>query len=630
MNVPKTYIRESLVSKSLLFHSDVKKIEKFLKSGFIKKSTNPGTYQINTLSDIFIDAVIAVAEEDLQIDFPSNILDCIVFISNYESWLKNSFSDNNYNAFEFLIEPFKIWSLVKLHKENKDNLIVFYKAHNENESSTNHELWRFEEYFFKALFYLNIKTEEIWQVLTSANKKDQEQTINHQKSEFALKLADVNYDQALQLYQYGKKNNLNNDAVLLALLLAGLYNNGYKKAVNEAKAIFESNQEIAIVFWGAINNRSSRSIDYIIGIWCKVDKENIETVNQYIFTLQKLLTPPISENQADQIFQIYFELLNLQNESITNGVSRILCWFIHDYEKQRYDLLRAALNQKLVNGNFINDYFQNFKSPRYFFDFFAITYSKLKSKTKVDLFENGFCHFVNSTYEQTEKEILELLCDENFHLRTGIIKLWINSRQRRQLNLLLLDSEVKQLRAIEALVAFPFGINKIMPSLLILRNSPFENVKKFLQYSLGILIFDAYQQYAVQLIENSLDNTNEDKQFMKPLRQYLTEFEKVQEVKNAIKDLNPRANEKHYLQLYYKLEGEQHAKSVNDIDKDEGSLLFQLGGKSVNIVRGNAWKIEEREVAALGKFETSISVDSRMFKNPDQFEINLNFPITKF
>lgn len=626
----KTYIRNTLKSGNLLFQGDTKQIAEALQAGFIKQAITSESYTINIASDIFINAVIAVAEEDIKEPFPRNIAESIAFISRYEAWLKSSFNNNAHNAFGFLIEPFKIYSLVKLHNGRDVDLITFYDDYNNEDKNSDTELWRFDEYFFHALPYLDIDEVVILQILTSTNKTKREQHDNNEKIEFVIKFAEINYDHALRLYKYGKSNGLEKQANLLALLLAGLYNSGFEDAVNEARTLFETNQSVAIIFFGAINNQSSELIDYIIDLSDKINKDTVDTVRHYSFTLQKLLQLTVTEKQIERIFQLYFELLALQNKDITNNISGTLSWYILGYEKERYDLLKAALNHKYIEGHIIENYFNNFKNPQFFFEFFTTNYSALRGRINVKLFEEGFDHFINSNYSETEPEVFNLISHEDIHLRTGILKLLISSRIRtKQLNLLLLDSEIKQLRAIEAMVAFPFGINELMPSLLILRNSSHVNVVNYLKKSLWILVFEAYHEYAYNLIEKNLENNKADKAFLKSIKQSIDAYEQMRKAKNSIKDLDPWANERSHVQLYYKLEREKTAKSMNEIHNDENSFLRNTA-KTVQIVRGGAWKIEGHDVSQLGSFETSIPVDLRMYKNTDQYELNLNFPKSKF
>jgi hypothetical protein len=498
---------------------------------------------------------------------------------------------------------------------------------NSESQSSNKELRNFEKYFFKALLHLGIDVKEICRILLAT--EGAQQNTNYEKSEFVIKLANVAFDYALQLYKFGKLNGLNDRPHLCALLLAGLYNNGYEDALPESMNLFNTKQDIAIIFWGAIKNRPSELIDHIINLYDHINKEDIETVRHYVFTLQKLLQHAIDGEYVERIFHIYFQLLGLMDEAITNCVWNTLSWSIEGYEEQRYDLLKAALNNKFIKGYFIKDYFHNFKDPSFFFEFFAISYTANKSRTNIEIFTNGFEHFTSSDYNKTEKEILSLLAHENIHLRIGISKLWIGSRiNRKPLNILLLASEVEQLRALEGLVMFPYGINDILPSLLIARKSQYPNVIIYLQQTLCTLVSEAYHEYIYELIEKELENTSADKKFLKPIKQCLSTYTKIRDNKKAHNDLNPLTNEKSLVQLYYNLEREKNAQSVEDINNDEHSFLSQI--KSVIIVRGNSWKIEEKDISALGHVEASIPIDMRIYKNPDQFEIQLNFPKAKF
>ena len=57
------------------------------------------------------------------------------------------------------------------------------------------------------------------------------------------------------------------------------------------------------------------------------------------------------------------------------------------------------------------------------------------------------------------------------------------------------------------------------------------------------------------------------------------------------------------------------------IDKGEGSFMQFI--KNTIIVRGNSWKIGDREVSPLGKIESKMLVDGSSYLNPDLYESNL-------
>jgi len=587
-NAPSAYIREATKAKSLVLMSNPDNSNELLTSGFLKDSIDAKNYIINTESGVFVDAMIEVIQADLNEVFPLKVAEGLKLTSKYEEWLKTHYNDNQFRSFDFILKPFSIGFLVNLYNEKHDDIITFYK-HWLNEDSLT--LYRFDEYFFDSLPLLQIGIEEICSVLLAESHHSEGHT-QHEKTKFVLKLASTNFERALELYHYGKSNKLDSNAPLFALLLAGLYNNGFEDALADAKAYFGSNQSITLIFLGAITAKSSDLVDYTINLSTSIDLTNPEAVNAYVFTLHKILMVKIEQHQVDAIFNVFFHLLSQKIDLISNNVLGTLSQLIKGYEQQRCDLLVKGILQQLININALKHYFTTFENPTYFFELLEYSCVALRHRVNVKVFESGFEHFINKNYTGTEQYMLRFLTHDNMNVRIGILKLWISTRRRgHQLNLTLLETEIEQLRAAEAMIAFPFGLEEILPNLLSLRLSPFANVKVYLQGSLSMLVLEAYHEYAMELIEKNITDSSEDKQFIKPIKNALLTYNKMRKRKKEVKDLDPRANEKSALQQYYKLEGENHAKAINEVNKDENTFLSHV--KQINIVRGNAWKIKE-------------------------------------
>ncbi len=628
----KEYLIKAIAARSIALKCNPEDLSDLLEQKFLKTSLRNDSYVIDTTSDIFVTLLNEIAEEGLNEKPPLKIRECLNYISKFESFLKDSYNDNVFNAFSLFIDPYTVQSLVRIHREGHEDLIAFYTNLLEVEDdNVGTKLWRFEEDFFKALLYIDVDAETTCKLLTTEHVSSERREM-HEKSEFVTKLPEIDFERGLQLYKYGRGNGLDKAGYLLALLLAALASNGYKEALSDGVTLFEFNKDIAVVFWGAVKVLPDESIDYVLDIRRNINNDEIEVIRNYIFTLQKILQQSaVTEEQTERIFELYFDFLCLKETSISNSVWGTLTWYIKGHEQKRYDFLMKSLKQSINPGLSIKSYFHNFENPKYFFEFFETTYASLKNRTNMQLFKEGFSHFINSHHMETEKQVLRLLSHENFNIRIGTVKLITGERGvKNKINLLLLETEIEQLRAIEGITAFPFGIEDLIPILINLRKSPFKNVSIHLTNELCILVIEAYPHVAFKIIEQCLTDTVEDKKFIGPIRKCLKLYGKIRKEKRRFDDINPLINEKNHVQLYYKLEAEINAKAMSDIDKDESSMLFQLAGKSVHIVRGNSWKIEGQGVSKLGQIESSIAVDLRMFKNPDDFEMKLNYPKPRF
>lgn len=119
------------------------------------------------------------------------------------------------------------------------------------------------------------------------------------------------------------------------------------------------------------------------------------------------------------------------------------------------------------------------------------------------------------------------------------------------IDLLKLDTKQEQAKAIEAITLFPHTFDKLLPIVLPLRRSPYPEVVKFLNIKLSELIYDAYHRSLLDDIENLLDESKEDKAFVRPLRDAHKNYESIVSKKESINDLNPYENERDLMDLYY-------------------------------------------------------------------------------
>lgn len=110
--------------------------------------------------------------------------------------------------------------------------------------------------------------------------------------------------------------------------------------------------------------------------------------------------------------------------------------------------------------------------------------------------------------------------------------------------------------------------------------------------------------------------------FLKPIKQSLELYKEIKELKYKNNDLNPYYNEKSLMDLYYSLENENRAKMMESVRNNPSGISSLF--KSTSIIRGNSWKFEHEEnVMPLGKVESQMYIDTRVYKNPELYEYQL-------
>jgi hypothetical protein len=406
-------------------------------------------------------------------------------------------------------------------------------------------------------------------------------------------------------------------------LLFGLYEIDAETTFSRAKNLLTYDSSLAYFTLGRLPYKIEQHILATFEIANNVDINNIEGLLQipYIYTslVENKNTP---DNIKKQCFTKMAEVFSIENEQLRNSIF-MDCQLMDDYEAERYKLLvETFLTKSQTYFKRINDYFRNFKNSDYFFELFSMLYHfsykhhGLQFDTKP--FERALAHFWNKDKERCEQHLLDLLSHDISYLRIGAAKL-IRSKYSGcyEVNLLSLDSEIKQLRAVEALFFICFyNIDTLLPLLLSVRYSSYEKVVVYLQGKLSELIVEAYHDH----LYKQIIKLTTDEKFLNPLKNALNDYHKVTEMKASINDLNPMENEHDLMNLYYRLEQEEKQKLMHKINNDDNSFLSLA--KTTVIVRGNSWKINDNEVSPLGTFEKSMFLDMRMYKNPDLFDYN--------
>lgn len=624
----KKLLNTCINNKTIEIDFDFKPSEKLISSKHIIWDNDLNLYSINLHSSIVNFELLSIAEERLNVQFPINISEALKFVDDFEEEIKKPQTNVTWAGLVELKSNFKTYILVKLHNEYNINIVEFLKSLPKKEEKRENHLYSFEDLFFKALPYLEIKTTKLLEIIKenySINYND------HYIIDFCRSLGKKNSQLASDLYELIKSDEFNKFGVLASLLLVGLYNNGDDTAFDKAKKLFLDNEKQSISFFARIKLRSIQEIKEVIKITEVVDKNNIESLFELENLYKNLLQNELINNEiSEYCFKKYVELLENEDDNLRWRITHSFSYAIKGYEKERYQFLKFIIS-KTQNANCINRYFNNFEDPIYFFDLFIHAHNLHGVRANIDLFKSDLEHFWSDFKEKTESHILEILSNSNKQLRIGAIKLILSPHHGScRIDLLKLKNEEYQLRALEALTDFPHSIEELLPIILALRNSKFPKVVKYLQQRLSLLIFDAYHEYLYDLIIQNIGNTKKDIAFIKPIKKTLESYHKIKELKNSIHDLDSMANEKNLMDLYYRLEHENHAVMMNELKEGEGTFLGHFATTKI-IVRGNSWKADgQSEIRPLGKFQHSAVLDGRAYKNPDLFEHNLNNPKSTF
>lgn len=446
-------------------------------------------------------------------------------------------------------------------------------------------------------------------------------------NDYCFKISKENSDIAFKLYQYViEQNNIQDWFYQISSLLNGIYQseNGFSREVffKEIDKLKLINENLAYFILARIKYDSKEEIEQIHVSLLNDESLSIETISQLPIFYRNLIenkntSVEIIEQSFSHLADLFDKGDNLLKENVFNNT-----YLIKGFEGKKYKLL---IEHFLVNTptfyKQLNMFFINFSNPDYFFDLYIKVLKVFYTEQRImdiEDFYSPFNHFWNESREKTESILLELLTHDNSYLRIGAVKLIRHSYEGiiNTIDLLKLDTETKQLRALEVMVRESyFNIAQLLPLILQFKKSPYPKVIKYLQKKLSELVFDSYQSYLYNLLEEEI---GKDADFMKPIKETLDKYNKIENTKNKYNDLNPYENERDWMQLYYRLDEEKRRRMMEKAS--ECSIFSFLAKKSI-IVRGKGWKVGEKsEISLLGHFEHMFTIDSRMYKDSDLFD----------
>jgi hypothetical protein len=599
--------------------SEIPDYDVLLEQGVLKiAEKDPQHLEINLDSILFNEVLLDIVETELKRNLPDNIVDALLFMDDFENHLKNKYHvDALSREYSNLINGLKAFTLTILNNGLSVYDFYFELVKDKKQKRTNRSF--FIDLYFQFLIISNSSAEIILKSCIEYNNNEKYPS-NYTKK-FLYRLGETDGKLALQLYSYIIESDAVSYYGFIPNLLIGLYNSGYKEAFNDAVKLLKKDNIIAMKSFSGFIIDTSSEIEELFECINDIEPSSIEAAN-----LKSLLFCMLIENEKTpteirkKCFEEIIGLLKSEDHKIADAVFQNVQYNLDNHEHEKYSLLHIYLNNT-KNFNIIKGFFYNSKDPKYLFDILIRNYDVSGFRGSIDLFKNSLNHFLDTSKEATEVLILDLFNFRKYSLLA--IKIILSDRSGVcRVDLLKLSKQEAQLFAIDSICNYPHSIDDLLPLLLKLKESKFKEVKDYLQTKLAELIFEVYHESLLDLIKKNLTNSKKDKDFLIPLQKALDEYSEMRESKAAIKDLDPRENERNLMDLYYRLEHENQAKMMKNIDKDENSFLSMM--KNMVIVRGRAWKNEDSEdIRPLGYFESSMMIDTRAYKNPTVYEQNL-------
>ncbi|PHQ27781.1 hypothetical protein [Leeuwenhoekiella nanhaiensis] len=558
--------------------------------------------------------VLEVAENKLKTSLPKDVSKAFKFIDDFEDLLKKEYDcERVINSFSTLIMGLRGYVLLTLYNRGVD---VKSFILNIDAEKRGYSLAYLEEVFFNYLIHYDYSEEEFFEIFLRL-WNDNQRNYSVRKGLCKLPSKDLTKSKELLKYANQKIENLE----MLSELLIGLYNEGETSILKQIYTIKGKDNILFLHILSRINFKNAEDVDESFTQLGELAYQDILLARQQSLLLSNIIKNRNStKNIKESAFKYWQEFLKNGENEILEQVFRDI-YFLNGYEKEKYDLLHIYLN-KTKNFIVIKDFFSySFHDPAYVFDIMMRFYNaKPDYRFSMELFENGIRHFWNTNQDETEKLILDLFKHGNTLGVLGVKTIFTAYLGIFQVDLTKLKKVEHQVTAIDSICRHPHSFDKLLPLILPLRNSKFNDVRNHLQKNLAFKVFKTYHQSLYEQIKDMLGNGKEDKDFLEPIKNALDDYEKLKELKESIDDLNPFQNERHLMDLYHRLKREAQAKMMRSINQG----TFMQMAKNTIIVRGNSWMIREGEITPLNRIESKIQIDGDSYLNPDLFEHKLN------
>lgn len=597
--------------------SDFESLDILLSNEVVKENIgNPDLLDLNT-NKYFFETLIEIIENETNKKFPKNLSDSFKCIDDFNQRMRKEIGNNVINSYDDIFNGLKIHTLQIFERDDKEKLVTYLHTLGKWDSRENH-LYNFERIFFEFLFQSNYSVEEIAEICILVwNKEEAESSL----IDFLRGFGKICIEKAKELYNILNKKNC--PIRIITHLLIGNYNAGDFTALDIALDLREKYLLESLIVLGRINYMNISAIDRVFNSIEPINFTNKEIASEQTYLLLHIINTKDSSNVIlEKCFKILVDLIKKGTNEIVDSVFHSITYHLDKYEPVKYALLHNYLS-RTKNFNVIRNFFLNFNDPAYVFDLIQHSFSANPNfRFPIEIFQDGIRHAWQKDKEKTELLILDLF---NQHPAFSILAVKIIMSAHvgiYKIDLLKLDKKESQINAIKGFCKSPIDFDKLVPLLLVLRKSSFKEVVEVLQKELADKVFYTYHETIYNLILKETDNSISDKKFLKPIKEALDNYIELKKLKESIKDIDPVENEGELMQLYYRLEREEQAKMMNKINEGEGSFLQLV--KNTIIVRGNSWKIGDREVSPLGNIESKMLIDGNSYLNPDLYESNLD------
>ncbi|MDQ1771020.1 hypothetical protein GQR60_11510 [Labilibaculum sp. A4] len=607
-----------LKENRMLFNkSEIGDCKELISVNILKESEDNIDILVLTPNELFYEHLLMFIETQVGKQFPLEFSGAFKCINDFKENKRKEYKINIVNAYDKVIKGLKTYVLNKFKREDIADPREFLITLKDIEKKENH-LYSFERVFMNFLPYSGYSAKEIAEMCIQLWDKE---NLNSSIINFLREYGSINTEKANDLLI--DLNSRNSPLRIASHLLIGLYDAGDRKALEVGIKLKEVDCQESLFVLARIKYANEIDIENIFKSVFPLNFEDENVASEQSYLLFNLINSSASSEEIKaKSFQALVNFIEKGTDKVLDIVFHGISTYLDDFEADKYNLMLMYLS-KTKKIKILNRFFDNFKNPQYIFNYIIANFeNNPQFRFKIELFRNGISQAWQTNQVATENIILNLFKEHPLFSILAVKIIQSSHHGVYNVNLLKLKEEEAQINAIKGICKSPICFDELIPILLELRKSKFKKTREFLQRRLSEKVFYSYHESIFKLIEKEISDSEEDQEFIKPIKESLDNYYEVKKIKESVKDIDPRENESDLMEFYYRLEREENAKAM-DQAKNQKGFLSQIA-KNIVIVRGNSWKHGEQESRPLADIRSEMLVDAECYLNPDLYEINLN------
>ncbi|MAU14141.1 MAG: hypothetical protein CMH46_01200 [Muricauda sp.] len=618
---PEKHIEQALefilkTKKSQFQRRDFKNVDALVELGIAKLINKElELYEFETNAPLLTKALYGLSVQKMG-QLPIDIPNAFQKLDEFEEVLKKEqgIAPNVIGSYSTFLRGLKGYVLFQLEQKGVD-VGGFFEGLMKNKGQRENQLFLFEDSFFRFLPNSRYPAPRIFALCKLAMENDEAYYV----LDFARSLPYKNKELAQELYELSKGHKLAKEKGFVTNLAVGLYNSCKVELFEYYRTLIAVRPNEAFRFFQVIDKKDRKTLEAILGIVASDDREENRVRKAYV-----LSTLIVHQKATKKIRQLSFDLIKSYFESENEEVKHGVLWstnHITNFEEERFGILMAYLN-KTSNFKVLTNFFWRFKDPKYMYGLLRACYYQAWGRSSINFFKEAIGHFWQVNRNASEKQILAMFDPQRQLGLLPVEVLMCGYINPLPVDLLKLDDEDQQVNAIRCICIFPHSFDSLLPIVLKLRHSKFPKVNLYLKERLVQLIVEVYHEMLFESIKRLLGTTAKDKNFLNEMAKALDRYKEIKALKDSVDDLNPRQNERDYMELFYSLEHERRSILMEEIHQSKDT--FMSHAKRSVIVRGNAWKLPEKEeITPLQRFASGHWMHGNAVLNPDLFELEL-------